>query len=65
MICTEMNIAIAMTTNQENINEIKELNKLNELFLKFDCDKYGFKPFELKKIHSLLTINLFLQELKY
>ena len=45
MICTEMNIAIAITTNKENIDEIKELNKLNKLFFKFDCDKYGFKPF--------------------
>lgn len=45
MICTEMNIAIAITTNKENVDEIKELNKLNKLFFKFDCDKYGFKPF--------------------
>lgn len=63
-IFKERNNTIIITTNEKNINKIKEVNKLNNLFLKLNCEKFGFKLFELKKILLLkknMTARLFLQ----
>ena len=63
-IFKERNNTIIITTNEKNINKIKEFNKLNNLFLKLNCEKFGFKLFELKKILLLkknMTARLFLQ----
>ena len=61
-IFKERNNTIIITTNEKNINKIKEVNKLNNLFLKLKCEKFGFKLFELKKILLLkMTARLFLQ----
>ena len=63
-IFKERNNTIIITANEKNINKIKEFNKLNNLFLKLNCEKFGFKLFELKKILLLkknMTARLFLQ----
>ena len=63
-IFKEINNTIIITTNEKNINKIKEFNKLNNLFFKLNCEKFGFKLFELKKILLLkknMTARLFLQ----
>ena len=63
-IFKERNNTIIITANEKNINKIKEFNKLNNVFLKLNCEKFGFKLFELKKILLLkknMTARLFLQ----
>ena len=61
-IFKERNNTKKKKTNEKNINKIKEVNKLNNLFLKLNCEKFGFKLFELKKILLLkMTARLFLQ----
>ena len=63
-IFKERNNTIIITANEKNINKIKEFNKLNNLFLKLNCEKFGFTLFELKKILLLkknMTARLFLQ----
>lgn len=49
-IFKERNNTIIITKNEKNINKIKAFNKLNNLFFKLNCEKFGFKLFELKKI---------------